>query len=117
MLETDDGIQLSGFHLRDVIGRSIVCDDGITRRVEQISHSFRFADKVLINEMDEDDEKGGSWVHALSLSCQMCGKPVPTKDQKEAFSRTMGAFRFQPERDAHAPQFIKLPSGLLISPR
>jgi len=114
VLETDDGIQLSTFHLKDVLGKVMICEDGISRRVEQISHSYRYTDMVLINEAHEDDTKGGSWVHALSLACQMNGKPPPTRDQKEAFSRTMQAFRFQPEPDEQTPGFIKLPSGLLL---
>lgn len=114
MIETDDGIQIKGFHLRDVVGRMIKCEDGITRKVEQISYSHRFADKVLVNEIIEDDTPGGSWVHVLSLSCQMHGQPIPTLDQKKAFSRTASALRFRPEEDAHTPGFVKLPSGLLV---
>lgn len=115
MLETDNGIQLTTFHLSDVVGRTIICDDGVSRRVEQISHSYRYADKVLINEINEDENPGGAWVHALSLSCQMYGRPLPTMEQKKAFSRTMGAFRFEPEEDQVMPGFIKLPSGILLS--
>ena len=115
MLETDDGIRLSGFHLRDVVGRNIVCEDGITRKVEQISHSMKYSDMILVNEVDEDDTPGGSWVHCLSLAAQMCGRRLPTKEEKQAFSRTMNAFRFEPEEDAHTPGFLKLPSGVLIS--
>lgn len=117
MLETEDGIVLQCFHLRDVLGRNITCEDGVTRRVEQISHSFRYTDMLLINEVNEDEEAGGSYVHALSLSCQMTGTKLPTKDQKRAFSRTMQAFRFQPEEDQVMPGFFRLPSGLLISKR
>lgn len=115
MLTTDDGIVLSTFALRDVIGRSITCDDGVTRHVEAISYSHRYADKVLINDVNEDETPGGAWVHALSLACQMCGTKMPTVEQKKSFSRTMGAFRFQPEEDASTPGYIKLPSGLLLS--
>jgi hypothetical protein len=115
LLTTDDGIVLSTFHLRDVVGRKIRCEDGIDRYVEQISYSQRYADKVLVNELNEDETPGGAWVHALSLACQMCGSPLPTLEQKKAFTRTMQAFKFQPEEDAHTPGFIKLPSGLLLS--
>lgn len=117
MLETDEGITLQGFHLRDVLGRTITCEDGVSRRVEQISHSYKFTDMMLINEVNEDEERGGSYVHALSLACQMCGRSLPTQDQKKAFSRTMQAFRFEPEEDQVMPGFFKLPSGVLISKR
>jgi hypothetical protein len=112
MLETDDGIVLKGFHLRDAIGRNIICDDGVQRRVEQISHSYRYADKVLINEVNEDETPGGAWVHALSLACQMHGGRLPTQEEKRAFSRTMQAFRFEPERDRLGT--FRLPSGISI---
>jgi hypothetical protein len=117
MLETEDGIVLQCFHLRDVLGRNITCEDGVTRRVEQISHSFRYSDMLLLNEVNEDELQGGAYVHALSLACQMTGTKLPTVDQKKAFSRTMNAFRFQPEEDPSTPGFIRMPSGLLISKR
>lgn len=115
MIECDDGITLQTFPLSEVIGRTIICEDGVARRVEQISHSYRFADMVLINEVNEDETPGGSWVHALSLACQMCGKRLPTKAEKQAFSRTMNAFRFEPEEDQRMPGFFRLPSGLILS--
>jgi hypothetical protein len=117
MLETEDGIVLNSFHLRDVLGRNITCEDGVTRRVEQISHSYKYTDMLLINEVNEDETPGGMYVHALSLACQMTGTKLPTADQKKAFSRTMNAFRFQPEEDQATPGFIRLPSGLLVSKR
>lgn len=115
MFETDDGIVINGFQLRDVVGRSIICEDGVCRKVEQISYSQRFADKVLVNEINEDETPGGAWVHVLSLARQMHDQTPATMDQKKAFSRTMGAIRFEPERDALMPGFIKLPSGILLS--
>lgn len=115
MLETDDGIVLQGFNLRDAVGRMIVCEDGVTRKCEQISHSMRYADMFLLNEVNEDETPGGCWVHALSLACQMHGLPLPTKEQKKAFGRTMNAFRFEPEEDQHMPGFFRMPSGLILS--
>jgi len=117
MLETDDGITLSGFHLSECLGRKIKCNDGETREVIQISHSMKFSDMLLINEVNEDEEAGGSYVHALSLACQMTGSPLPTEEQKRSFSRTMNAFRFEPEADQRMPGFFKLPSGILLSRR
>jgi hypothetical protein len=114
MLETDDGITLQGFHLRDAIGRVIVCEDGVSRRVEQISHSMKYSDMLLVNEVQEEETPGGAWVHALSLACQMCGRKLPTVEQKKAFSRTMNAFRFEPEESAQTPGFFQLPSGLVL---
>ncbi len=114
MLETDDGIVLSTFSLKDVVGRTIRCEDGIDRRVEQITYSQRYADKVLINEINEDETPGGAWVHALSLSCQMTGSKLPNDEQKKAFSRTMQAFQFVPEEAMPQPEYVKLPSGLVI---
>lgn len=117
MFETNDGVRIKGFNLSDVVGRNIVCEDGVTRRVEQISHSFRFADKVLINEINEDETPGGAWVHILSLGAQMHGEPLPTKAQKQACSRVFESMRFVPTEDVVTPGFIKLPSGLVVKPK
>lgn len=115
MLESD-GLKLQSFNFRDVLGRNITCEDGVTRRVEQISYSHRYADMVLINEVNEDETPGGCFVHVLSLNCQMFGNPLPTPEQKRAFSRAMGAFRWQ--QDDQAGQDTKagrvLPSGIVL---
>ncbi len=110
MLETDNGIKLQAYNLRDVIGRTIECEDGVKRRVEQISYSHRFADKVLINEVNEDETPGGAWVHVLSLSCQMFGNPMPTKEQKDAFNRMVRAFRWQSDEPTRLPSGLPLKS-------
>lgn len=115
MIETDDGIRISGFHLSDCIGRSVICEDGVNRRIEQISASQMYADKVLINEVNEDETPGGAWVHVLSLSSQMHGTGVPTREQTKAFSRTMNAIKFRPESGQTMPGFVKLPSGIILN--
>lgn len=108
MLETDDGVRVKkAFSLDDVVGRAIVCDDGVTRRVQQICHSLRYPDRLLVNEIDEDETPGGAWVHALSLACQMHGNPVPTKEQMQAASRYWGAHRFVPDNKP-----LTTPSGI-----
>lgn len=114
MFESDDGLRLQGFNLRDVIGRTIVCDDGVKRKVEQISHSFRYPTRVLINEVNEDETPGGSWVHALSLSCQMMGNPLPTPEQRAAFDRVMSAMSFVPDPEHQRGDLVTLPSGLKV---
>lgn len=111
MLETEDGLRLQAFNLRDVIGKNIICDDGVKRKVEQISYSQRYADKVLINEVNEDETPGGTWVHALSLSCQMMGMPLPSVEQKRAFSRVMSAFKWQQDGNQEG---VTLPSGIIL---
>lgn len=113
MLQSD-GLELRAFNFRDVIGRTIECEDGVKRRVEQISYSHRYADKVLINEVNEDETPGGAWVHVLSLSCQMHGNPVPTVEQKKAFTRMASALRWQPDPTEGGSGFVKTPSGLVI---
>lgn len=113
MFETDDGINIKTFHLRDVVGRIITCDDGVRRKVEQISYSHRYPTRVLVNEVNEDETFGGTWVHALSLSCQMHGDPLPTKEQRDAFDRAMSAFSFEPEPE-RTGGFRTLPSGIVI---
>lgn len=113
MLTSEDGVVLQAFNLRDVVGKNIVCDDGVKRRVEQITRSQRYADKVLVNEINEDETPGGAFVHVLSLHCQMFGLSVPTKEQMHAFSRAMRAFRWQPDPN-EVPGTITLPSGIIV---
>jgi hypothetical protein len=115
MFETEDGITIKGFSLRDVVGRQIRCDDGVTRKVEQISYSQKHMDRVLVNEINEDETPGGTWVHALSLGCQMNGSPIPTQEQMDAFSRVVKALRFQPEDESTPKSKYMLPSGLVVS--
>lgn len=109
---SSDGVELQAFNLRDVLGKNIKCQDGVVRRVETISYSQRYADKVLVNEVNEDETPGGAWVHVLSLSCQMFGNPIPTPEQMKAFSRMASALRWQPEKRKDG--LVQLPSGLLI---
>lgn len=110
-LESDDGLRLQAFSYNDVIGKNIVCDDGVTRRVEQLAPSFQFADKVLINEINEDETPGGAWVHMLSLSCQMYGNPLPTIEQMRAFSKFAMAMRWHQEPHEKG---VTLPSGIVL---
>lgn len=112
-----EGVKLQSFNFRDVIGKNIVCEDGVIRRVEQISYSHRYADKVLINEVNEDETPGGAWVHVLSLNCQMYGNPIPTEEQKLAFTNMCKAFRWQQD-DQSGQNDGKgnrvLPSGIVL---
>lgn len=110
MLESDE-LRLQSFNLRDVVGKTIMCEDGVKRRVEQISYSHRYADKVLINEILEDETPGGAWVHVLSLSCQMYGNPLPTVEQKRAFTRFARSLRWNQSKDQEG---ITLPSGIVL---
>jgi hypothetical protein len=114
MFETDDGVRVNGFHLRDVVGRNITCEDGVTRKVEQISYSHRYAEKVLINEINEDETPGGAWVHALSLACQMHGDPLPTEEQKRHFNKIWKAMRFVPDEGQTMPGSIVTPGGIIL---
>lgn len=113
MLESD-GVKLQGFDLRDVLGKTILCEDGVRRKVESIAYSHRYPTRVLVNEIIEDETPGGAYVHALSLSCQMFKNPIPTQEQKDAFDRVMGAMRWQPERTVDKNGMTKLPSGILV---
>lgn len=80
--------------LSEALGRRIVCDDGITRTVDNVCHSYQHKDRVIINERDPEDPSG-YFVHMLSFSCQLLGKPLPTEEQKRAFTRVVRALRFQ----------------------
>ena len=77
---------LKGFALEDVIGRTIVCEDGIPRQVLEIEHSYAYPWRSVINEGDPESNMG-YFVNNLSLAYQMHGKQVPTKEQQDAFAK------------------------------
>jgi hypothetical protein len=120
VFESDDGIKLQTFSYDDVIGRTIICADGVARKVEQLSPSYRYPTRVLVNEINEDETPGGAWVHMLSLACQMYGDPLPTPEQIQHFNKWANAIDWQPEsqRDGKTKLqggVVRLPSGLLVN--
>lgn len=86
---------LKGISINEAIGRKILCDDGISRVVENIVHSFRYRDRAIVNETDPECETG-QFVHLLSLACQLIGKPLPTEEEKYHFSKVANAFDVAP---------------------
>lgn len=104
------GIVKQQFSYRDCVGRSVKCDDGAVRRVVQICGSNAFPWKAIINERDPDS-KMGYFVSLLSLSCQMLGKPLPTKDQEAAFARMISALGY---RQAPKPTLRMNDKGLIV---
>ena len=80
--------ELAEVDIQQAVGTTIVCLDGITRRVIEIVNSMRWPWMAIINEQDPES-KMGHWVNLLSLSMQILGKGVPDKDAQEAFKRIM----------------------------
>lgn len=74
--------------IKDAIGKTIICDDGIPRRVVEIVFSNRWPWKAIINENDPES-KMGHFVNKLSLTCQLLGKPLPTEAEIKAFEKTV----------------------------
>jgi hypothetical protein len=72
--------------LEDCVGHTLICDDGVARLVYSIVHSVRFRHLAVINE-DDPESKMGHHINLLSLSAQMLGSPMPTKEQLESFKR------------------------------
>lgn len=92
-------------HLTDAIGRTLECEDGIKRRVVEITSSYRYPWKMVINELDPES-KAGHFINVLSFTSQMLGKPVPTVAEQVAFENVMKV-RFGIKDDGsfnHAPQ-------------
>jgi hypothetical protein len=79
---------LEDVKLELAIGKNIVCDDGITRNCKEIVCSFKYPWKAIINEQDPDS-KAGHFVNILALSAQILGKPMPSKDAQEAFTKVV----------------------------
>ena len=74
------------FDLQETIGITAPCEDGKFRRVVEITPSFQFHDKCVINESDPDSD-AGYFVHYLDLCAVVKGTRLPTKEEKEAFSK------------------------------
>lgn len=75
-------------NIKDAIGKTIFCDDGIPRRVVDIAFSMRWPWRVIINENDPES-KMGYFCNKLSFTCQLLGKPLPTEDEIKAFEKTV----------------------------
>ena len=110
---TFDGGEINkrGVALSDAIGRNIVCEDGIMRKVHHIVYAQGYKDRAIINEMDPDSRMG-HFVHLLSLSCQIMGQPLPTREQKEAFTRYTKALYYEETPDEQANRWLKVLSKL-----
>lgn len=100
--------ELQGIKLKDAIGKTIICEDGIPRRVVEIVPAFANKFKSIINENDEDS-KGGHFVHNYSLAAQILGKPIPDKDAIAAFERMIN-HRLQ----YGAPKQRRTKSGIIL---
>lgn len=72
--------------LREGIGQTIICDDGVARKVVDLVGSFARPDSIIINESDPDSENG-HFCHMLLFASQMMGQSLPTEEEKAAASR------------------------------
>lgn len=110
----EDGVDLTRvpqkFPLREAVGRNIICEDGIARRVVNICFSYRFKWKAIVNETDPDASMG-HFVSLLSLAAQVHGKPLPTKDQEAAFARMIRAADWD---QAPTARYRMGPGGLIV---
>jgi hypothetical protein len=90
----------------NAIGLTLECEDGIHRKVENITFSFRWPWKVIINEGDPMSE-AGHFINVLSLQSQVIGKGVPSLDAQKAFEKVM-RLRFAIREDG---SFDRPPEG------
>ncbi len=70
------------------IGKVIECEDGISRMVHEIVPSYKYPWKVVVNEQDPASN-AGYFVNLLSLCAQLLGKPIPSKEAQEAFTKVV----------------------------
>lgn len=70
------------------IGKVIECDDGISRMVHDIVPSYKYPWMVVVNEQDPASN-AGYFVNLLSLCAQILGKPIPSRESMEAFTKVM----------------------------
>lgn len=108
--------ELSGDHnkkinIQDAVNLNIICEDGIQRRVVEIVFSKQFPWRAIINENDPESQSG-YFVNLLSLMAQLINKPLPNKEQEEAFIRSARArYKITAEGfyDASSPALTQSP--------
>lgn len=100
--------ELANIDLKEAIGKTILCEDGLWRRCVTLTHSMKWPWKMIINEEDPDSNLG-HFVSTLSLCAQILNKPLPDKDAIDAFEKVMrvkfninadGSFDQPPQRRA-----------------
>lgn len=97
--------------LRDFLGKTIICDDGIPRKVHQIALSFQFKGRAIINEGDPDS-KSGYFVHILSMTRQFYGDPLPTRAEMEAADRVWSSMCYEETPDEKANRWLRVMKNL-----
>lgn len=103
---------------KEAVGKNIICEDGIPRRVVEIVKSMKWPWKMIINEQDPESN-AGYFVSVLSLCSQLLGQPPPDRAVEDAFQKMMrvkfnigedGSFERPPERKIFIPFFNKRPN-------
>lgn len=90
----------------EAIGKTIICEDGVPRRVVEIVPSHRYPHMCVINEQDPDSQLG-YFVHNLSLSCQLLGQPLPSEDAKQAFNRMTKALDYNEPKNRYERRMME----------
>lgn len=113
----DRSDELSNIKCGDAVGKTVRCVDGKDRRVAEIVPSHPYPWLSVINENDPDS-KSGYFVHNLSLACQLTGKPLPSREEMEAFERVVKAMDYnepknRQERRSMMRRLTKSRGGIL----
>lgn len=80
--------ELANIDIQEAVGMTMECEDGIRRRIVEITHSMKWPWKLIINEQDPDS-KAGHYINLLSFSSQFIGKPPASVEAQKAFERVM----------------------------
>lgn len=102
----DESPILAKFSCQDAVGKTIICEDGVPRRVVEITTSYAFPWFSIINENDPDSQSG-YFVHNLDLASQCLSEPRPDKDAKEAFIRMCQAMNYNEPKNRHARRTVE----------
>src|SRR4051812_21458067 len=97
---------LATFKCEQAIGKTIICEDEIPRRVVEIIPSHAFPWLSIINENDPDSQSGW-FVHNLELAAQCLGEPRPGKEAKEAFIRMCKAMNYNDVKNRHERRTVE----------
>jgi hypothetical protein len=96
MSEQDPLVVKPEIKLSDALGKKLICEDGIARFVRNITFSYGFRDKCIINETENQSEDGtGYFIHTLSLISQLQGKGVPSKEAMQAATKVWATMYYE----------------------
>ena len=108
--------ELLGVSLSEFLGKTVVCEDGVTRTIgkdpEDLVTSYRNPLMLIINERDPES-KSGHFISVYSLCCQVISGFLPSREAIDAANKSIRN-RYQINEDGTFDRPPKK-SGLILT--